>query len=183
MNARNFLYVLAVLFATAAISADNGGSGSIGGSVNGAQIRKEKEQDKDAQPPPHATCMSQCAANEQRCSREVRRARTDCQRVAANGGRDVFTGRQDTYNGSANRREGGNGVDYGAFCNYFANPDSSCGSGYYARSCQQRLAYRHGVCLNAMNNIASLRYDCYRTERDASSQCREDLRDCSTACQ
>ncbi len=183
MNARNFLYVLAVMFATAAISADNGGSGSISGSVNGAQVGKEKEQAKGAQPPPHATCMSQCAANEQRCSREVRRARTDCQRVAANGGRDVFTGRPDTNNGSANRREEGNGIDYGAFCSYFAHPDASCGSGYYSSSCQRRLSYRHGLCLNAMNNIASLRYDCYRTERDASNQCREDLRDCNAACQ
>jgi hypothetical protein len=34
-----------------------------------------------------------------------------------------------------------------------------------------------------MNNIASLRYDCFRTERDANNQCREDLRDCNTACQ
>jgi hypothetical protein len=182
MNARNCLYVLAALFATVAMAADN--SGSVSGSVNGAQIGKKDPRDDKVQPPPHATCMSQCAANEQRCSREVRRARTDCQRVAANGGRDVFTGRQSgTYNGSANRHEGDNGIDYRAFCSYFANPDASCGPGYYNRSCQQRLSYRHGICLNAMNNIASLRYDCFRTERDASNQCREDLRDCNTACQ
>ena len=105
MNVRNLLYVLAILFATAAISADDAGSGSIKGTVNGAAVGKQAEQDKDAKPPPQATCMSQCTANEQRCSRDVRRARTECQRVAANGGRDVFTGRQDTYNGSGNRRE------------------------------------------------------------------------------
>ena len=64
MNVRNFLYMLAILFATAAISADN----------QGAATNKD-------QPPPQATCMSQCAANEQRCSREVRHARTECQRV------------------------------------------------------------------------------------------------------
>ena len=94
MNARNLVYVLAILFATAAISADNKGSGTISGTVNGAEIGKEtpKQNDKD-QPPPHATCLSQCAASEQRCSREVRHARTECQRVAANGGRDVFSGR------------------------------------------------------------------------------------------
>jgi hypothetical protein len=155
MRAKNIVYALAILFATAAISADNK-----------AQVEKV---------PPQAACMKQCAASEQRCSREVRRARTGCQRVAANGGRDVFTGRP--------RSNGYNGVDYGAFCNYFATPDSSCGAGYYRSSCQQRLAHRHGICLDAMENIASLRYDCFRTERDANAQCREDLRDCKTACE
>lgn len=154
MKAKNIVYVLAILFATAAIAADN--------------------KTQSAKIPTQAACMNQCAASEQRCSREVRRARTDCQRVAANGGRDVFTGRP--------RSNSYNGIDYGAFCNYFATPDLSCGAGYYRSSCQQRLAYRHGICLDAMENIASLRYDCFRTERDANNQCREDLRDCKTAC-
>jgi len=170
MNVRNLLYVLAILFATTAISADNKGS-------SGA-AKSDKEQ-----PPPHATCLSQCAANEQRCSRDVRRARTDCQKIAANGGRDVFTGRPATSNGSANRYESDNGIDYGAFCYYFANPDTSCGSGYYSSACQRRLVHRHGICLDRMSNVAQLRYDCYRTERDANSQCREDLRECKAQCQ
>ena len=161
MKAKNIVYVLAILFATAAISADNAVS--------------TDSKTRSAKVPPQAACMNQCAANEQRCSREVRRARTGCQRVAANGGRDVFTGRP--------RSNSANGVDYGAFCNYFATPDLSCGVGYYRSTCQQRLAYRHGVCLDAMENIASLRYDCFRTERDANSQCREDLRDCKTTCE
>jgi hypothetical protein len=165
MNVRNLLYVLAALFATTAISADN------------------KPKSDPAQPPPLATCLSQCATNEQRCSRDVRRARTDCQKVAANGGRDIFTGRPAANNGSANRYESSNGIDYGAFCYYFANPDSSCGSGYYSSACQRRLAYRHGICLDRMSNVAQLRYDCYRTERDANTQCREDLRECNAACQ
>jgi hypothetical protein len=174
MNARNLVYVLAILFATTAISADNKGSGSISGSVNGAEIGKDSKQSSKDPPPPRTTCLTQCAASEQRCSREVRHARADCQRVAANGGRDVFSGRiTDSYNG----------IDYQAFCNYFANPDVNCRSGYYSSSCQRRLAHRHGVCLDAMNNIASLRYDCYRTERDANNQCREDLRECKSACQ
>jgi hypothetical protein len=167
MNARHLLYVLPILFATAAISADKG---------SGSTSNKE-------QPPPHATCLSQCAANEQRCSRDVRRARTDCQKIAANGGRDVFTGRPATSNGSANRYETDNGIDYGAFCYYFANPDTSCASGYYSSACQRRLAYRHGICLDRMSNVAQLRYDCYRTERDANGQCREDLRDCKAQCE
>jgi hypothetical protein len=166
MSVRNLLYGLAIMFATAAISADNA-----------------QEKKAETQPPPRATCMSQCAANEQRCSRDVRQARSECQRVAANGGRDVFTGRPATYGSdSANRREPDNGIDYRAFCNYFANPDLSCGSGYYGRSCQQRLASRHGICLDAMKNVAQLRYDCYRTERDANKQCRADLSDCKAAC-
>jgi hypothetical protein len=157
MKTRSILYGLAILFATAAMSADN-----------------KAASDKD-QPPPHAACLNQCASNEQRCSREVRLARTDCQRVAANGGRDVFSGRPagDSYNG----------IDYGAFCNYFANPEMSCRGGYYSGSCQRRLAYRHGVCLDAMSNVAQLRYDCYRTERDANKQCREDLRECKAQCE
>jgi hypothetical protein len=165
MNVRNLLYVLAILFATTAISADNKSAAK-------------------GQPPPHATCLSQCATNEQRCSRDVRHARTECQKIAANGGRDVFTGRPaTTSNGSGNRYESDNGIDYGAFCYYFANPASSCGSGYYSSACQRRLANRHGVCLDRMSNVAQLRYDCYRTERDANSQCREDLRECNAACE
>ena len=52
MRVRNLLYGLAILFATSAISADNKSAASTA----------SKEQ-----PPPHATCLSQCAANEQRC--------------------------------------------------------------------------------------------------------------------
>jgi hypothetical protein len=28
-----------------------------------------------------------------------------------------------------------------------------------------------------------MRYDCYRTERDANNQCRDDLRECKAQCQ
>ena len=151
MNARNSLYVLAIAVASAAISADNGAPEQI---------------------PPRAACLNHCQAAEGRCSREVRNARRDCERVAANGGRDVFTGRSNAY-----------AIDYGQFCNYFAYPDVNCGSDYYSRGCQARLTARHGVCLDAMQNIASLRYDCFRTERDANNQCRAELADCKAACQ
>jgi hypothetical protein len=155
MNARNALHVLAILFATAAISADNGSS-----------------QDQPAKVPTHTACLNHCLASEGRCSRDVRSARRDCERVAANGGRDVFTGR---YNGY--------GIDYGQFCNYFGNAEANCGSDYYSRGCQARLVARHGICLDAMQNIAQLRYDCFRTERDANNQCRAELSDCKAACQ
>jgi len=153
MNAKNLLSGLALLFATVAISADQG----------------------SIKPPKHSTCLSQCAANEQRCSREVRLARTECQRVAANNGRDPFTGRQGGYD----ERD----LDYSDFCGYFANPGTNCSSGYYSNTCQRRLQYRHGICLNSMRNIASMRYDCYRAERDANTECRADLSSCKAACE
>jgi hypothetical protein len=156
MNARNVLHVLAILFATAAISADNG------------SVKETAEM------PTRTACLTHCEAAEGHCSRDVRNARRECERVAANGGRDVFTGR------NAN---GGYGIDYGQFCNYFANADVNCGSDYYSRGCQARLAHRHGICLDAMQNIAQLRYDCFRTERDANNQCRAELSDCKAACQ
>jgi hypothetical protein len=156
MNARNALHVLAILFATTAIAADTGAN---------------KE---DVKVPTRTACLTHCQASEGRCSREVRTARRECERVAANGGRDVFTGR------NAN---GGYGIDYGQFCNYFADAEANCGSDSYSRGCQARLTRRHGLCLDAMQNIAQLRYDCFRTERDANNQCRADLADCKAACQ
>ncbi len=175
MNAKNLAGLLAILFATAAISADQG---TLSGSLNGVEIGKPQPtaapQEK-AKPPKHSTCLSQCASNEQRCSREVRLARTECQRVAANNGRDPFTGRQGGYDERY--------LDYSDFCGYFAHPDANCSSGYYSNACQRRLQYRHGICLNSMRNIASMRYDCYRAERDANIECRADLSACRAACE
>jgi hypothetical protein len=156
MSVRSALSLLAILFATAAIPADEAA----------------EKQNATAKVPPRATCVNRCEAAEGRCSRDVRTARRDCERVAANGGRDVFTGRNDAY-----------GIDYGRFCSYFANPGSACGSDYYTRSCQSRLVVRHGICIDAMENIAQQRYDCFRTERDANNQCRAELADCKAACQ
>ena len=98
MNARNALHVLAILFATAAISADNS---SISGSVNGVELSKEKPQEETAKMPTRTACLTHCEASEGRCSREVRTARRECERAAANGGRDVFTGRN-TNGGAIN---------------------------------------------------------------------------------
>jgi hypothetical protein len=161
MSARKALHVLLVLFATAAIAADNGAS-------------REDAAKEHGKAPTRTACLTHCQASEGRCSREVRTARRECERVAANGGRDVFTGRD------ANT---GYRVDYGQFCNYFADAEVNCGSDFYSRDCQARLARRHGICLDAMQNIAQLRYDCFRTERDANKQCREELSDCKVACQ
>jgi hypothetical protein len=156
MNGRTSLYVLAILFATAAISADNPKSGAA----------------KTSTIPSRPSCLNHCQASEGRCERDVRSARRDCERDAANGGRDVFTGRSNVY-----------APDYSQFCSYFASPEVNCGSDYYSSKCQLRLGQRHGICLKEMQNIASLRYDCYRTERDANKQCRAELAACSAACQ
>jgi len=137
MNVRNLLYVLAILFATTAISADNKSAAS------GAA----KEQ-----PPPHATCLNQCAANEQRCSRDVRHARTQCQKVAANGGRDVFTGRPaTTSNGSGSRYESDNGI--------------AC---YRKPMCDSRIDYLVGGRIPAVpeNNLSRPAYICRPVEID-----------------
>jgi hypothetical protein len=170
MNATTLLSSLAILFATVAIAADQG---SVTGTVNGAQVSAEKAAAKNPDIPKQSTCLSQCASNEQRCSREVRLARKECQRVAASAGRDVFTGR------------GGYGevLDYSYFCEYFAHPAVSCSAGSQSDKCQRRLAYRHGVCLSEMKNIASMRYDCYRAEKDANVECRADLSACKSTCE
>ena len=175
MNAKNLVSLAAILFATAAISADKP---TISGSVNGVEIGAPKAAsatEEKPQPPKHSTCLSQCGANEQRCSREVRLARTECQRIAANNGRDPFTGRQGGYDERT--------LDYSDFCGYFAHPAVNCSAGYYSNSCQRRLQYRYGICLNSMRNIASMRYDCYRAERDANIECRADLSSCKAACE
>jgi hypothetical protein len=161
MSVRSALYALVILFATTAISADNG-----------AADASQKAQDETAGTSPRVACVNLCEAAEGRCSREVRNARRDCERVAANGGREVFTGRNDAH-----------GIDYGRFCSYFADPDFACGSGSDARGCRSRLAVRHGICLGTMENVAQLHYDCFRTERDANNQCRAELADCKAACQ
>ena len=163
MNARNFLYVLAVMFATAAISADNGGSGSIGGSDNGAQVGKEKEQAKGANAP-------MPLHEPVRCQRAALLARgAPCPHAIASAlPRTAGAMSSPAVRTRTAAQRGDNGIDYGAFCNYFAHPDASCGAGYYRSSCQRRLAYRHGICLDAMeqHRLAALRLLPHRARRE-----------------
>ncbi|HMN45809.1 MAG TPA: hypothetical protein PKE27_14620 [Povalibacter sp.] len=110
------------------------------------------------------TCMNQCDAAETRCSSEVRRARQQCSKRAANAGRDPFTMRNN---------------DYTYFCGYFNNA-GYCGNG---AACRSRFARTYGLCVDAIQqNIASMRYDCYQTETTAQRYCRDELRDCKAAC-
>jgi hypothetical protein len=108
-------------------------------------------------------CISQCEIANGSCNSQVRQARQECSRKAANSGRDPMTTRN----------------DYAYFCSYFRNPGRR-GPGNFA----DRFSRHYDVCIDVMQqNIASMRYDCYRNERDAQSVCRTELRDCQAECQ
>lgn len=130
------------------------------------QAQDSPAEDSAAADPERARCLSRCGAQEVRCSSEVRRARSECSRKASTAGREPFA------------RTG----DYTYFCSYFGDPGRNCASG--GADCQARFARRHSLCLDAMsNNVAALRYDCFKSERDAQGFCREELRDCRATCE
>lgn len=109
-------------------------------------------------------CINQCNASNGQCNSEVRRARQECSRNAANNGRDPMTMRND---------------DYTYFCSYFQQPGRPGPGNFRARFTQH-----YNVCIDVMQqNVASMRYDCYRNERDAQNICRTELRECQAACQ
>lgn len=134
--------------------------------IDGAEIEKSEQAPKAAEQH-QATCFSQCDSAEGLCGAEVRHARTQCSRSAANAGRDPMTMRNN---------------DYTYFCGYWTNPGLRCelnGGG----NCQVRFEQRHALCVDAMqNNIAAMRHDCFLTERKARNFCREELRDCKADC-
>ena len=110
------------------------------------------------------TCIKQCGLADGKCNSEVRQARQECSRNAANSGRDPMTMRNN---------------DYTYFCNYFRNPGRR-GPGNF----EARFTQHYDVCIDVVQqNIASMRYDCYRNERDTQNICRSELRDCQAACQ
>lgn len=111
-------------------------------------------------------CVQRCEKAEVSCSSQVRRARADCSKKAANSGRDPMLMRR----------------DYAAyFCGYFGN--DHCARDPFARDCRNRFSRRHGVCVDAIqDNIAAQRYDCFLNERDAQTFCRDELRDCKSVC-
>jgi hypothetical protein len=126
----------------------------------------EDDRAKKATPAPTArqTCINQCNASDGQCNSEVRRARQECSRKAANSGRDPMTMRND---------------DYTYFCSYFNNPGRQGPGNFRARFTQH-----YNLCIDVMQqNIASMRYDCFRNERDAQNICRSELRECQAACQ
>jgi hypothetical protein len=144
---------------------------TIGGQINGVPIGQQAAPAKSKPPgtdTERKSCLSQCMAADSQCGSEVRQARQECSRNAATNGRDPFDTRK--YNG-----------DFSYFCEYF-NAPVSCGSDRYG--CRARYSQRYSQCLGLMReNIASMRYDCFRSERDAQNLCRSELRDCKAACQ
>jgi hypothetical protein len=111
------------------------------------------------------TCINQCEMANGTCNSEVRQARQECSRKAANSGRDPMTMRNS---------------DYTYFCSYFRNSGGRRGPGNFT----DRFVQHYNVCIDVMQqNIASMRYDCHRNERDAQSICRTELRECQAACQ
>lgn len=109
------------------------------------------------------SCVDQCNLADGQCNSEVRRARQECSRNAANGGRDPMTMRNN---------------DYTYFCSYFRNPGRRGPGNFDARFTQH-----YDLCIDVMQeNIASMRYDCFRNERDAQNICRTELRECQAAC-
>jgi hypothetical protein len=110
------------------------------------------------------SCVRQCEIDNGYCNSEVRQARQECSRNAASNGRDPMTMRNN---------------DYAYFCSYFRNP-SYRGPGNFSA----RFAQHYDMCIDVIQqNIASMRYDCYRNERDAQNICRTELRQCQAACQ
>jgi hypothetical protein len=126
----------------------------------------EADRAKKATPAQTArqACINQCNTSDGQCNSEVRRARQECSRKAANSGRDPMTMRND---------------DYTYFCSYFHNPGRQGPGNFRARFTQH-----YNVCIDVMQqNIASMRYDCFRNERDAQNICRNELRECQAYCQ
>jgi hypothetical protein len=132
-------------------------SASIGGADENTRKPSSAETSRK-------TCVNQCNLANGNCNSEVRRARQECSRNAANGGRDPMTMRNN---------------DYTYFCSYFRNPGYP-GPGNF----DARFAQHYRLCINLMQeSIASMRYDCYRNERDTQNICRTELRDCQASCQ
>jgi hypothetical protein len=128
---------------------------------------KKTEQGAPKVSSERVSCVSYCDSVEAQCSSEVRRARSECSKRAATQGRDPFS----IHNN-----------DYGYFCGYFGN-GNACGTGAYSNACRNRFLRTYEMCVAAIReNVASMRYDCFQTERTAQNYCRDELRDCKASC-
>lgn len=154
---RALCMTLAIVAAGSAGAADV----SVSGGIDGIQIEAESKSEQRSTKA-SSSCASQCNAAHARCNSEVRRARQSCSRGAATAGRDSF--------------DGPFASDSSAFCAYFRRP-RQCGPG-----CEARFARQLDRCLSAVNNTAAMRNDCIVQERQAQNVCRDELRDCESAC-
>jgi hypothetical protein len=133
---------------------------SIEAEIDGLRI--EGSERGNERTPANAPCAAQCNSAHARCSSEVRRARQECARYAANQGRQPFET---------------SAADGALFCGYFRRP-RNCGPG-----CELRFAHHYDLCVRAVNNnVAAMRQDCFVQEREAQNFCREELRACEAAC-
>lgn len=143
------------------------GDSSVGAKVNGIEVGKSSAPPAAQEAPARNVCVNHCNAADTKCGSEVRRARQECSRRAATAGRDPFTMRS----------------DYTYFCGYFNN-QGRCGSDIYSQGCKNRYARTYGLCVDRMQeNIASMRHDCYVSEKDAQTFCRDELRECKAVCE
>lgn len=149
------------IVATASTPADDI---SIGAEIDGMRIETSPPQSsqRSTKPNSSASCAAQCSSAHSRCSSEVRRARQQCSRTAASGGRNAF--------------DSVSTFDSATFCGYFRRP-RNCGPG-----CEARFSRHFDMCVNAMDNTAAMRQDCFVQEREAENFCRQELRDCEAAC-
>ncbi|HEY0681528.1 MAG TPA: hypothetical protein VGD45_04305 [Steroidobacter sp.] len=139
----------------------------IGVSIADDAARAPERATKQSAPAQTArqACVNQCELANGACNSEVRQARQECSRNAANSGRDPMTMRNN---------------DYTYFCSYFRDLGRRGGPGNFAA----RFSHHYDVCIDVIQqNIASMRYDCYRNERDAQNICRAELRECQASCQ
>jgi len=153
---RALYLTVAIIAASSAGAADVSVSGGFDG------IQMEAESKSEPRSAKANTCASQCNAAHARCNSEVRRARQSCSRGAATAGRDSF--------------DGPFASDGSEFCAYFRRP-RQCGPG-----CEARFGRHLDVCLRAVNNTAAMRNDCIVQERQAQNVCRDELRECESAC-
>ncbi len=143
--------------ATASTPADDF---SLSAGIDGIEMETSSKSERDTTRKAKTSCSAQCTSAHARCGSEVRRARQECARTAATGGREAF----DSYQ------------DPSIFCAYFRRP-RNCGPG-----CEARFAHHLSMCLDAVDNPARMRQDCMDQERHANNFCRQELHECEMAC-
>lgn len=157
MNTRILVLCALACVATASTPADDL---SISAEVDGIEMETKSNSERQSSRKSNASCSNQCSSAHARCGSEVRRARQQCSRMAATGGREGF----DSYS------------DPSIFCAYFRRP-RNCGPG-----CEARFAHHFSMCMQAVDNPARMRQDCMDQERQANNICRQELRECEMAC-
>ncbi len=159
MNTR-LLTLCAALACIATASAVADDDFSISAEIDGIGMETPSKSERNTPPKSKASCSAQCSSAHSRCDTQVRRARQQCSRIAATGGREAFDSNPDPS----------------IFCAYFRRP-RNCGPG-----CEARFAHHYSMCMKAVDNPARMRQDCMDQEHQANNFCRQELRECEMAC-